>query len=386
MNVSAVSTGPTVLEHPRFRVFPRKSNQLAIFFSGSSTPDHEFRWWKIANRISASAILVNNGPNEWYQRGIDGLGGSVDEVASTFRAWADHLDATRIYTIGTSMGGAGALIYGAKLDAKTLAFAAETRTDFPWGNVQRLMDKTFVPPHGELRSMIAQSKGCVDLICGESEPVDLLSASLIGDLPQVNVISLKKVAHGPPNYLKNRGRLDGVLDAFLSDRPLPPFPEQGDGAEGGYPAALYDAYCADKEKRFGDAEQAARQALAIYPNAELATALLGRALLYQGRALEAVPILREAMTLHPTSENRFLLATAMEKSGDVVGAVAIHKEILKRYPTFSRSHYALGKIYAAKKSWRSALKRLRMAIDCDPGRANFKRELDRVSHLAGFES
>lgn len=42
------------------------------------------------------------------------------------------------------------------------------------------------------------------------------------------------------------------------------------------------------------------------------------------------------MTLHPTSENRFLLTTAMEKSGDVVGAVAIHKEIIQRYPTFGR--------------------------------------------------
>lgn len=101
------------------------------------------------------------------------------------------------------MGGAGALIYGAKLDARTLAFAAETRTDSPLGDVQRLMDKPYVPPHGELRPMIAQSKMCADLISGESEPVDLLSASLIGDLPQVNVISLKKAAHGPPNYPKN---------------------------------------------------------------------------------------------------------------------------------------------------------------------------------------
>lgn len=70
---------PTPREHPRFRVIPRPSDQVAIFFSGSSAPDHHFHWWKIANRIDANVILVNNGLNQWYQNGVPGLGDSYEE-------------------------------------------------------------------------------------------------------------------------------------------------------------------------------------------------------------------------------------------------------------------------------------------------------------------
>lgn len=367
---------PTPLEHARFRIIPRDSKKLVIFFSGSSTPDHVFRWWKEANRIDASAILVNNGPNEWYQRGIEGLGLSVDAVVDTFQKWAAHLGATKIYTVGTSMGGAGALLYGAKLNAKVLAFAAETRLDFPHGNVKRLMTKDFTPEYPDLRPIISESKGTFDLISGESEPVDLLSASLICDLPNVNVVTLKRVSHGPPNYLKVRKRLTPLIDAFISDQPQPPFEEEGNGAYlDGFSENLYAAYCADKEKRYSDAENYSRKALSIYPDSEFSIALLGKSIFMQGRAKEALPYIRDATRLHSRVENRHLYASCLLKAGRKNDAVTVFKKIIDKYPDYADGYAGLANIYASANSYKSALSLIKKAVKLEPNRSIFKKKM-----------
>ncbi|MEN5112846.1 tetratricopeptide repeat protein [Brevundimonas diminuta] len=373
---------PTVLEHPRFRVIPRPSNKLVVFFSGSTTPDHVFRWWKAAQRTEASAILVNNGPNEWYQRGIEGLGGSVDEVVDTIRKWADHLGATRLYTVGTSMGGAGALLYGAKLGANVLAFAAETRLDFPHGNVRRLMSKEFTPEYPDLRPLVESAAGYITLISGESEPVDLVSAASLTGIPRVNVVSLKKVTHGPPNYLKARKRLIPLVDAFLADQRLPDFEEEGMGAHTkGFPEALYAAYCSDREKRHTDTAKHAAEALSLYPESELAMALLGKSLMLQGRATVALPLLRDATRLHSKAENRFLYGTCLLKVGRRSDAATTFKKMIEKYPDNAEGYYGLASVYADAASYKSAVSMMKKAIKHAPHRISFNKKLDQYMSL-----
>ncbi|MEQ1950499.1 tetratricopeptide repeat protein [Mesorhizobium yinganensis] len=374
--------GPT--EHPRYRVIPRDSNKLAIFFSGSSVQDNQFHWWNMGQRIGTNVILVNNGRNEWYVNGIPGLGDSYSATVDAFRNWADALGATDIYTCGGSMGGSGALIYGVPLGARVLALGFETHLHFPWGHVQSLMVRDFVPEFSDFRPLVAKAKQRIVVYAGESEPVDLAAAAHIADLPMVETVTLRGVGHGPPSHLRNRGKLDPLFDALLDDGPLPEVSNAGEGLRSGFPEALYAAYCADKEKRWHDLESLARKAVEIYPTSEFATMLLGKALLQRHKAKQALPVLRQAIALHSNSrEARLLLALATEKAGDLTGAVALHKDILAQWPGFGLSHYALGRIYAGKKSLRAAIKCLERAVEHDPHRANFRSKLEQTRGLAG---
>ena len=373
--------GPT--EHPRYRVIPRDSKKLAIFFSGTGVDDNVFHWWKMGQRIDASVIYVNNGRNEWYMKGIPGLGDSYGATVEAFRNWADALGATDIYTCGGSMGGSGALIYGVPLGARVLGLGFETHLNFPWGNVQRLMLRDFVPEFTDFRPLVAKARQRIVVYAGESEPVDLAAAAHIADLPMVETVTLRGVGHGPPSHLRNRGRLDPLFDALLNDEPLPEVPNAGAGLRSGFPDALYAAYCANQEKRWGDLEGLARKAVEIYPTSEHATMFLGRALLQQQKAKLAVPVLRQAISLYPNSRDaRLLLASATEKTGDLAGAVAIHKSILAQWPSFGLSHYGLGRIYAGKKSLRAAIKCLERAVEHDPYRAAFRSKLEETRALA----
>ena len=377
-----IKPGPT--EHPRYRVIPRDSKKLAIFFSGTGVEDNHFHWWNMGQRIDASVILVNNGRNEWYMRGIPGLGDSYGATVEAFRSWADALGATDIYTCGGSMGGSGALLYGVPLGARVLSLGFETHLNFPWGYVQRLMVRDFVPDFRDFRPLVATARQRIVVYAGESEPVDLAAAAHIADLPMVETVTLRGVGHGPPSHLRNRGKLDPLFDALLNDGALPEISNAGAGLRSGFPDALYAAYCAGKEKRWSDLEALARKAIEIYPSSEYATMLLGKALLQQQKARLAVPVLREAISLHPNSrEARLLLACATEKTGDLAGAVAIHKDILVHWPSFGLSHYGLGRIYAGKNSLRAAIKCLERAVEHDPYRATFQSKLEQTRAMAG---
>ncbi|MEH6665104.1 MAG: tetratricopeptide repeat protein, partial [Brevundimonas sp.] len=335
--------------------------------------------WKIANRVDASVILVNNGPNEWYQGGIDGLGETREQVTDTFRAWAAHLNASRLYTVGTSMGGTGALLHGAALGARVLAFAAETRMDWPWSNVRRLMVKGFTPPVMDLRPVLERATAPIYLYVGECEPVDLVSAKHVADLEYVFAESMPRVTHGPPNYLKNRGLLDPLVDGFLDDAHLPRMPEGGRGLVGGFATKLYEAYCADREKRFKDAVRAASAATRSYPRSEYANYLLGKGLLHLKHYAKAEAALSEAVRLHPGLwPARLSLATAIEKQDRAVEAVALYKKMADNVIVGGRANYALGQVYLSKGSMASALQRFRKAVAMDPHRAAFQAKLDQV--------
>jgi len=370
---------PTELVHPRFRVIPRpRSRRLVIFFSGTGVRDNKFHWWNAGQEADANVILVNNGRNEWYQRGIAGLGGSIAETTRCFRAWADALGADRIYTVGASMGGSGALLYGAPLGARVLAFGLETRLDFPWSNVGRLLVRDFAPPVVDLRPVAASAVAPIHIYAGEGEPIDVLSAAYLADLPQVSARMMRRVGHAIPLLLRNTRQLGPLLAAFISDEPLPDL-EGTISVDLAFAKALHAAHCSAKERRWEDAARFAGEATGRDPLGAHAWLLRGTARLHVGDYQGASNALAVAIALHPdVPEARFLLASALEKSGRQDEAIAVHAAVLSRWPDFGRSHYALAKIDAARGDHAAAIARLERAIACEPNRAQFRALLDKV--------
>lgn len=370
---------PTPLDHPRFRVFPRKSEKLAIFFSGSNTADHSFEWLDTALRIDASAIVVSNGPNQWYQAGIDGLGGDRTEVTRSFRQWAKHLDAQSLYTVGAAMGGTGAFLHGVPLGARVLAFSCETQMDLVGGNVQRLMEKGFTPPVPDLRPMVEKARAPIFLYAGESDPVDLYSAFNLADLPNVFADSLRRVQHGVVSYLHRKGRLAPMIDAFLDNQHLPRMPEGGWGLDEQFAETLYDAHRADIERRWGDSARLAKRAMNYYPRSDYANYLHGKGMLHLGKFSHAETALAAAVALNSgLTPARLQLARAIERMGRLDEAVAAYTQIADHPIIGGRANFALGQIHSRRGDLTSALACFRRAVEMDPQRANFRAKLQEL--------
>lgn len=74
-------------------------------------------FWKIINRMDASKIFINDEHNGWYVHGIPGVGDVNKSIDFLFNI-LNMLKAEEVILIGPSMGGYGAMLYGAILKMK----------------------------------------------------------------------------------------------------------------------------------------------------------------------------------------------------------------------------------------------------------------------------
>jgi len=75
-------------------------------------------------------ILVRDPSNGWYHRGVPGLGAHVDEVAGTLRGLIQSIRPSRVITIGQSMGGYAAILFGTLIRAdRIVAFGPLSHLD-----------------------------------------------------------------------------------------------------------------------------------------------------------------------------------------------------------------------------------------------------------------
>lgn len=369
---------PTAREHPRFRVIPRPSDQVAIFFSGSSAPDHHFHWWNIANRIDASAILINNGRNQWYQNGVPGLGDSYHETVETLRAWVSELGAIRVYTCGASMGGSAALMYGVPLNASVLGLGFEPHMNYPFGHVQRIMDKECPIAVPDSRPLARASQKPILVYAGENYPTDVLGAHDLMDCPSVTVTTVRRSGHDLAFQLRRAKELDLIVDAFLEDRKPPRVRAAGRACViADYPQVLYAAECATLRKEWNEAEIQARKAVKLYPSGEWPYFLLGQALIYLKRPDEAIPYLSAALSLHPELDQaEFLLGSALRRIGELFEAVRIHRRRIKRNPDAHSSHYDIGLIYQKLGDTSKAVSQFKTAVALAPRNTSYQARLN----------
>lgn len=94
-----------------------------------------------------------------------------------------------------------------------------------------------------------------------------------------------------------------------------------------------------------EAEQLLRGLLERGSAAGPAAAQLGRLLLWQGRAAEAVPVLERALAARPQSTDLlFALARAREGAGELEAALAVYRQVTELAPEVARHRFALGRL------------------------------------------
>ncbi|WP_426010920.1 hypothetical protein [Aeromonas salmonicida] len=98
------------------------SNLCVICFSGFNTPKGKFNYVRSFSHNDYHQIYLNTTSDDYYHKGIQGLGANLDETISSIKRIIQELpgENIQVVTLGCSMGGYGALLYGTLMNASRI--------------------------------------------------------------------------------------------------------------------------------------------------------------------------------------------------------------------------------------------------------------------------
>ncbi|OIQ32488.1 MAG: hypothetical protein BM562_04240 [Alphaproteobacteria bacterium MedPE-SWcel] len=383
--MNALKPYPTPLSSASFHILPREeavSDTLVIFFGAKDLGDASFNFFQLGRELPEHVIFVNNGVNDWYQYGIPELGETFEACVEVFRSWAEVLGVRKICCVGTSMGGWGAMRYGAALGARVLAFSS----DVVFCDEASRSRAYFTGPHpvacADLREVLNESEAQVTFVIGERDPIDLYAASLLTECAGVEVISLVGCGHFVPPHLSREGRLGPLLRSFIAGAALPVAPDRGNLAHNkSYTEAIY---AAQKAVVCGEWQRVAEHAEAALEHArhgEAAEVLLGRARIKLGDYAGAVgPLTSAAISDPPTDpEARVLLATAWRRAGALERSAQLSMRILTQNPGNARAHYNLALLAKANGLEAKARAYVEASLRREPGNKHYRAFLTKLN-------
>ncbi|MFI0847383.1 tetratricopeptide repeat protein [Mesorhizobium sp. IMUNJ 23232] len=380
---------PTALSGPSFNFqISEGSAKLVLYFSGTKMGGGRFNYWQIGNGIDTHRLFINNGRNHWYQQGVPGLGDSVDDTVETIRLWAQKLGVKEFYAVGQSMGAFGAILHGAKLGARVLAFNAETVLHLEAGRSIRMMqDKPFVA-HPDLNSVIAEARLPIFALAGERDPVDIYCLDRIERQRNFHPKSMFGVGHGLASHLHNRGRFVPMLARFIDNRPPPTTRAYGAALDSpGFPQVFYDQHRHFTAHRLEKAVEAGHTAASLYQRADHSFYLTASALMRLKNYAQALPFLERALELAPNfPDYRFLLAQYLTNAGDKDRAIQIHEGIIAIRPAHAPSYFEMGMIHLSRGDLSQALESARRATELKPENVKFavlRQKIERRLAMPG---
>lgn len=130
------------------------------------------------------------------------------------------------------------------------------------------------------------------------------------------------------------------------------------------------------EKKWDQAEEHARNALAIYPSMNAAQRLLGFIYLQRGQFDQAIAALEEAQNSDPFNAETFNnLATAYMQRADMEKAEELLLSAIQIQPDYMLSYLNLGLLYLARGEYQLALNNLEQALPSVPDDLNVRNNL-----------
>ena len=344
---SDLDAGKLELSGKSFQVVPHASSKkLVVFFSGTDRRDGRFDWWGTGRKQEAHQIYLNNGANEWYQRGVPGFGKGIEGTTDAIAGWANVLGATEIYTVGVSMGGYGAVLYGCRLNARVLAFGYDPVIRRAGTRSAKRLPPRIETIVADLKPIISRSKSQIHHYAGESDAMDLWGAMHLQGTPRVSVTTLRGVEHGGAPFIEKRYGLAKFVSDFIKDRPLPVLSEAGTATTNpGLVNVLVEAHIADKEKRAKDLDRLSMEAIALDPMCEAAQILAGMVHFRKKDYPAAIPYFANALALCPHySRARYKLAQCLRFMGRFQQSLALFEQYVADTPKSASGYRNVGEV------------------------------------------
>ncbi len=210
------------------------SSQAMIVAFGSLRLEKEippFEWTGILEDLPAKKIYVRDLEQLWYMKGLPGVSDSPEGVSEHLRQLINTQESKKTVTIGGSMGGYGALLFGHLLKAdKVHAFSGQTylptrrglnlaravyrrRWRMLWKQRELLLNREINRLYFDLEPLLKGDSGRTTYHLYYSSKVasDLSHAQHVGDLPDVKLHEYSDIGHHVAIALRDSGELKQIL-------------------------------------------------------------------------------------------------------------------------------------------------------------------------------
>lgn len=369
-------SGPSHLLQPW--VEDAEVRPLVVFFGAKDLLEEQFNFPSLGRGVPAHRLFLNNGSNSWYQGGIPQFAKDFQACSDLIQRWADVLEANEICCVGTSMGAYGAILHGARLGARVLAFSVDHMIASPGSQSERHYDGPCPVPYPELSHVVSGAKkGCtVQLISGERDIADLYSTYKLADLAGISACSVIGADHYVPSCLSRRNHLNRILQGFVKGAKLE-IPMLGSALNHpGYIENVFKAKLLLDEGKFERAREMARSGQDEIIDGEAANLTLAKALQKLGRHEEAINIFSRALVTAPGEVKTLsLLAQSLRRTGRLVSARAVHEYILLLAPGHHSSNYALALINHKEGQIQKAYAEIKRALNVAPNNKAYRERL-----------
>ncbi len=197
----------------------RPSPRLVVAFGGLQQKLGGIRseFYRSLERLDCAALFVTDPGRRWYQYEPAVIAGLLDEI----RQAAARCGARRLVCIGNSMGGFGALLFGARLGADAiLGFAPQTAIDpaitDALGDRRWTEYQAMIPayPFGDLAKE-PPAAGRAIICRGEDFPLDIAHSGHLAAVWPLEVITVPEARHDAAARLREAGQLIPLLEEII---------------------------------------------------------------------------------------------------------------------------------------------------------------------------
>ncbi|MGI3168504.1 tetratricopeptide repeat protein [Pseudooceanicola sp. C21-150M6] len=301
------------------------SSSVNLVFSEFLAEDRgarSFSFRHILAGMTSNIIYIKDRKNQWYNRGVIGLGDDIPSVAISLQKLIAKNGFSQVRCLGTSMGGYAALLFGMELKASSiLAMAPQTFLSAPY---PRFDQRRHSGEYVDLSIFERPPSPATTVVIGADEPFDLYSLLRLGYWPDLNIRVIKGATHLVARKLNDLNLFRSLLSAFV---------ENGENV---------DLKSASLERNLGDLQKEVILAAEGMFKNDGATAVLalkslvekspewagahywlGRALKQEQDYFHAASSLTRAVELNPTLYDAASeLSTVLTEQGDWKGALS----------------------------------------------------------------
>jgi hypothetical protein len=219
------------------RVSGRETDTIHLFFTSWQQQWPQplnplgYDFLNTAIRYNLQAVCLRDPSNRWFHSGVRGLGRTIDAVRDELKRETEGYE--HIVTVGSSMGGYGALLFGGLLDAdvavgivpqihvgsSAAAEIADARFAADYAAIDR---ESSTPQYCRLETLMRTSRTQSVIIIGDSDQDDSANAGLVQGQSGVEVLTLEGADHnGAARACLTSRVLSQFLDgSFQSGAPL----------------------------------------------------------------------------------------------------------------------------------------------------------------------
>jgi capsular polysaccharide export protein len=358
--LNKISAYPTKLSSDSHHFFLHSgSKKLIIFFAAQDMKPGKYNFFQMGKEIEENVFFVNDLTDQWYQNGIESFGETFESTIDVLQKWIRHLKIDEVYTLGTSMGGYAAIMYGVHLNANILSFAPEIILKTPYSRSKKKIRAKTKIHYLSLNELMKGYTKPITVICGESDVLDIYFTGLLTPTKTLQVITIKGADHYIPMFLTRASYTTNMVRTFYqSGKPdMNAVFEVGNILKNKSTCKkLYAAYIALQRKEYHIVELITNDILDNDVHAELAYYLKGSALLKVGNYRDAKVNLAIASLLAPSvAEYLFSYSHAVRMSGDEIQSLYLLNLLLQKFPNFDKAYYAKGMINYKLNNFHDAL-------------------------------